>query len=71
MKFLKNMGWRVRLGIFLVILSAILYLMDILIFHDAEHVFFYMGIDTAFLPIEILLVVLVIESAISEREKRL
>jgi hypothetical protein len=70
MKFLKNMGWRVRLGIFLVILSAILYLMDILIFHDAEHVFFYIGIDTAFLPIEILLVVLVIESAISEREKK-
>jgi len=70
MKFIKTMSWRVKLGIFLVILSAFLYLLDIIIFHDAEHVFFYMGIDTAFLPIEILLVVLVIESAISSREKQ-
>ncbi|BDZ71541.1 hypothetical protein [Methanobacterium petrolearium] len=70
MKFIKNMSWRVKLGIFLVVLSAFLYFLDIIIFHDVEHVFFYIGIDTAFLPIEILLVVLVIESAISEREKQ-
>lgn len=70
MKFIENMSWRVKLGIFLVILSAFLYLLDIIIFHDVEHVFFYIGIDTAFLPLEILLVVLVIESAISEREKQ-
>lgn len=65
----KYFDWRVKLGIFLVLLSALLYTSHYLIFHDAHGVFFYIGIDIAFLPIEILFVVLVIENAISSREK--
>jgi hypothetical protein len=71
MNYLNKLGWKVNLGIFLVILSIVLYACHFLIFNDAHGVFFYIGIDLAFLPIEILFVVLVIENAISSREKQL
>lgn len=70
MKITRYFGWRVKLGILLVILAALLYIIDVFIFHDLQHILFYIGIDIAFLPIEVLLVVLVIESAISAREKK-
>jgi hypothetical protein len=70
MKISEYFGWKVKLGIFLVVLSALLYVANYLIFHDLHEVLFYIGIDTAFLPIEILFVVLVIENAISSREKK-
>jgi len=70
MKIFEYFGWKVKLGIFLVVLSALLYVANYLIFHDLHEVLFYIGIDTAFLPIEILFVVLVIENAISSREKK-
>jgi hypothetical protein len=69
MKSIKDMGWRLRLGILLVFLSAILYIIQYFFFHDSKTLLFYLGIDIAFLPIEVLVVVLVIETAISEREK--
>jgi hypothetical protein len=71
MNFETNFDWRVKLGIFLVLLSALLYTCHYFIFNDAQGIFFYIGIDIAFLPIEILFVVLLIENAISNREKSL
>ena len=65
----KYFGWRVRLGILLVIIAVTLYALNFAIFHDSHDIFFYLGIDIAFLPIEVLFVVLVIESAINERDK--
>lgn len=70
MKVSNDLLWKVKLGIFLVFLSIILYITHYFIFQDSHAVFFYIGIDIAFLPIEILFVVLVIENAISSREKR-
>ncbi|MDP3066967.1 MAG: hypothetical protein Q8N08_09550 [Methanobacteriaceae archaeon] len=69
MDILKKMSWRFKLGTFLVLLSIILYIIHFLIFREPETELFYIGIDLAFLPLEILLVVLVIETAIGEREK--
>jgi hypothetical protein len=69
LKITKHVGWRLRLGLLLVLLSALLYSIQFLIFHEPHAELFYLGIDLAFLPIEVLLVVLVIETAISEREK--
>jgi hypothetical protein len=69
LKIIKHIGWKLRLGILLVLLSALLYTIQFLIFHKPNTELFYLGIDLAFLPIEVLLVVLVIETAISEREK--
>ena len=69
MKITKYLGWRVRLGILLVLIAGTLYIINYALFHDYRNLFFYLGIDIAFLPIEVLFVVLVIESAITEREK--
>lgn len=69
MNLLKHIDWKVRIGILLVILSAILYFLNFALFHEAEKVWFYLSIDMAFVPLEVLLVVLVIESVISRREK--
>jgi hypothetical protein len=69
LKIIKNIGWRLRLGLLLVLLSAILYIIHFLIFNKPYTELFYFSIELAFLPIEVLLVVLVIETAISEREK--
>jgi hypothetical protein len=70
MEITKKMGWKFRVGILLVLASAILYIINFAIFHDQHHLFFYISIDIAFVPIEVLLVVLVIEAAINEKEKK-
>jgi hypothetical protein len=69
MKILKNLGWRFKTAILLIVCAVILYLIQFYIFHEPKTELFYFGIDLAFLPIEVLLVVLVIETAISQREK--
>jgi len=66
---LKINWWRVKLGIILILSSILLYFLVYLIFRDAEHELFYIGIDLAFLPLEVLIVVIVIEAAIAAREK--
>ncbi len=69
MKIIKKMSWRFKIAILLILTSVILYIIQYLIFHQPTTEMFYLGIDLAFLPIEVLLVVLVIETAISQREK--
>ncbi len=66
-KYMNN--WRVRLGIILIIMAAILYITNFLLFRDLHETLFYLDIDLAFIPIEALIVVLVLEWIISEREK--
>lgn len=67
-KYLNN--WRVRLGLILIILAAILYITNFLLFKDLHDTLFYLDIDLAFIPIEALIIVLVLEWIIGEREKR-
>ncbi len=62
--------WLVLVGIGLVLLSAILLSINFLIFRDARNIFFYLVLDLAFLPLEVLIVGLIIERLISVREKR-
>jgi hypothetical protein len=50
--------------------SGILYLIHYFIFRDVHHIFIYMVGDLAFLPIEVFLVVIVIERILSRREKQ-
>jgi hypothetical protein len=50
--------------------SVILYYVHYLIFHDAHHIFIYLLGDVAFVPLEVLLVVIVIERILSGRERR-
>jgi len=68
---MKHVSWQTRLGIFLVLLSAVLYVLHFAIFRDAYHISIYLLGDIAFLPIEVLLVTLVLHSLLSQREKRI
>ena len=50
--------------------SALLYYIHYLIFHDSHHIFIFMLHDFAFLPLEVFLVVIVIERILTRREKQ-
>lgn len=50
--------------------SALLYYIHYLIFHDTHHIFIFMLHDFAFLPLEVFLVVIVIERILTRREKQ-
>ena len=56
-------------GIFMA-LSGMVYFVHYLIFRDVHHIFIYMVGDLAFLPLEVFLVVLVIERILARREKQ-
>lgn len=57
------------LALSLVLLSAVMYGMQVIFFHKPEDTFFYMMQDIAFVPIQVLLVSLIIERLLNEREK--
>jgi hypothetical protein len=65
--------WRIRTFILLAGIfattSAIIYLIHYAIFRDIHHIFIYMIGDFAFLPLEVFLVVIVIERILTRREK--
>jgi hypothetical protein len=58
------------LAAILVAISALLYFVHYLIFRDPHHLFIYMLGDLAFLPLEVFLVVIVIERVLAGREKQ-
>lgn len=67
---MKRFRWPIILGLSLMVLSIALYSLHYAIFSDIHHIFIYMLGDIAFLPIEVLLVVLIIRRLLSAREKR-
>lgn len=64
-KTLRQLGF----GTFLIVMSAIVYCIHYLLFHDAHHIFFYLVSDIAFVFIEVLLVTLVLHQLLEERAK--
>ena len=70
MSFLKRPSWYAILGWLLVLVSAIAYLAQIVIFRRTEDTFFYMLQDFAFVPIQVLLVTLILNELLRRREKR-
>ncbi|MEX2738814.1 MAG: hypothetical protein Q6356_007090 [Candidatus Wukongarchaeota archaeon] len=67
---MKDIRWQVMLGIFLIILSVIVYFIHFLIFHDSHHIFIYFVGDVAFVFIEVLLVTLLLHQLLEMREKK-
>lgn len=67
---MKRLNWEVWLGIFLVVLSAVVYSLHWVIFRDPHHIFIYMIGDIAFVFIEVMLVTLVIHRLLNEKEKK-
>ena len=64
----KRLSFVVYLAIAFVALSGIAYFIHYLIFRDAHHIFIYMLGDLAFLPLEVLLVVVIVERLLARRE---
>ncbi|MDR0901014.1 MAG: hypothetical protein LBM26_05070, partial [Methanobrevibacter sp.] len=65
---MKKLNWKIKLGIILIICSILAYAFAFYEFHSDE-VFFYIVIDLAFVPLDILIVVLIIEGIINKKEK--
>jgi hypothetical protein len=66
----RRFSFIVYLALAFLALSAVLYFVHYLVFGDVHHIFIYMLGDLAFLPLEVLLVVLIIERVLARREKQ-
>ncbi len=61
--------WQAALGGSLIASSAIVYCVQILVFHKADDTFFYMFQDLAFVPVQVLLVTLMLNQLFKRREQ--
>jgi len=66
---MKQRKWQSLLGISFIITSAVLYIIQIEVFHDERATFFYLLQDIAFVPIQVLLVTLILNQLLKVREK--
>lgn len=67
---LKGYRLYLLLGSIFIAASALVYYVHYLIFQDTHHIFIYLIGDLGFLPLEVFLVVVVIERILSRREKQ-
>jgi hypothetical protein len=68
---MKKQRWYLIVAVALVATSAALYLVHYAIFRNAHHIYIYFLGDLAFLPIEVLVVTLIVDRLLSERDKRM
>lgn len=69
MKKMK-INWKLKYAAILIVASILMYAFAFFGLNEPDKVFFYIVIDSAFLPIDVLIVVLVIESVIEKRKKK-
>lgn len=62
-------NWKIKLAIGLIIASALMYTGAYFGLNEPDKVIFYIVIDLAFIPLDILIVALVMESIIEKKEK--
>ena len=67
---IKKNSWKFFSAAILIVSSIIMYLINFYIFRNVHDIFFYLTIDIAFLPINVLLVTLVIDTLLNQREKK-
>jgi hypothetical protein len=67
---MKRVTGYITIGLFLLSISACVYLAEIYFFHRESDTFFYMMQDIAFVPIQVLLVSIIVEELLSRREKQ-
>jgi hypothetical protein len=63
--------WKILIAALLIVFSAVFYVIHYLIFRDTHDIFFYMIMDIAFLPVQVLLVTFIISRLLQEREKQM
>jgi hypothetical protein len=67
---LKKQRWYLEVALALIAASALLYLIDYAIFSDAHHLWIYLVTDLAFLPLEVLVVTVIVDRLLNERDRR-
>lgn len=65
-----KLSWEARLGIFLILLSVIIYGIKYLIIGDAENIFNYLFNSLGYLPLNVLLVTLILNRLLANRSKQ-
>ncbi|WP_425800741.1 hypothetical protein ACHOLT_11490 [Desulfitobacterium sp. Sab5] len=65
----KLKTWEIKLGLYLIGLSAVLYFLDNLIFHGIDYLVDNVLLQLAYLPIYIFISTLIIDHLLAEREK--
>ena len=68
---MKRLGWEMRFGSCLIVLSVVMYVIHYTIFREASYIFRLGVAGMAFLPISVLFITLVINRVLTRREKRL
>jgi hypothetical protein len=66
---MKRLSWKVYIGLVLLGLSIVSGVLHFLVFDDAKTLLFYLALDIVFVPVQVLLVTLIIERLLNEREK--
>lgn len=64
-------SWQMGLGAVLLLLSMVIYSVQIAIFQNAHDTFFYLLQDLAFVPIQVLLITLLVNHMLGIREKKI
>ena len=67
---MRRTKWQILLAVGLLAAFAALFLVHYLIFRDARTLFFYLLLDLAFTPLQVLVVSLILDQLLSRREKR-
>jgi hypothetical protein len=66
---MKRLRGQIMLSVVLIALSAVLYVLQIRIFHSQRDTLFYLFQDLAFVPIQVLLVTVIVDQVMRIREK--
>lgn len=66
----QDRRWIIVLSLTMVVLAAIIYALNLALFRDGRNLLFYLLIDLAFLPLEVLVVGIIVERLISNRQRR-
>jgi len=67
---MNDRNWQLLVGSSLMLLSGLVYYLQIIIFDNVRDTLFYLLQDLAFVPVQILLVTLLLNQLLSMREKR-
>ncbi|MGC8491330.1 MAG: hypothetical protein ACP5SH_06305 [Syntrophobacteraceae bacterium] len=67
---MAGLSWKMKVAFVLMGSSAILSLLHVLVFADLHSLLFYLALDVVFVPIQVLLVTVLIEQLMNERERQ-
>jgi hypothetical protein len=66
---MNHIKFKIKIGVILLLLTVVLHWAHYMIYRDAHHLFIYLVGDIAFVPLEVFLVSLAVDTSIEKREK--